>query len=346
MHVCFDPIQKTHAPETFLVSGTWRPCPEVPARVDRFLSVVRSLGLFPSLPEDHGLAPLAAVHTAEYLTFLQTIHGRWQGLGGSRHVLPNVHPASRDGVYPRSPVGQAGYHLGDTACPITAGTWLAAYRSAQCAASAADEVRLGRRHAYALCRPPGHHAAADLAGGFCYLNNAAIAAQSLRADFGRVAVFDVDLHHGNGTQSIFYGRGDVLTVSVHADPTDFYPFFLGHAAERGRGAGLGANLNLPLPLGSGDGPWLAAIESGLERIAAFSPGALVVSLGLDASADDPLAGLRVSPDGFATAGRLISAACLPTVLVQEGGYLSDALGPCLHRFLFAFLEARAHGPTC
>jgi len=339
MHVFFDPIQKTHAPETFLVSGTLRPCPEVPARADRLLEAVSGLGLSVSAPADHGLAPLAAVHTAEYLSFLQTIHDRWQTLGGSRDVLPNVHPDRRDGAYPRSPVGQAGFHLGDTACPVTATTWAAIYQSAQCAVSAAEAVHAGAPQAYALCRPPGHHAAADLAGGFCYLNNAAIAAQSLRQAHDRVAVLDIDLHHGNGTQSIFYRRPDVLTVSLHADPMDFYPFFWGHAAERGAGPGVGANLNLPLPLGTGDGPWLAALDAALTRIAAFAPGALVIALGLDASADDPFGGMKVSSDGFAEAGRRISAAGLPTVLVQEGGYLSDVLGENLRRFLGAVMEA-------
>ncbi|MQX36133.1 histone deacetylase family protein [Roseospira navarrensis] len=342
MHAFFDPVQKSHAPDTFLVSGAWRPCPEVPARADVFVEVAAGLGLPVSAPRDFGLTPLAAVHTAEYLQFLQTIHGRWQSLGGSRDVLPNVHPDRRDGPYPRSPVGQAGFHLGDTACPVTAQTWAAVYRSAQCAVAAADVVRGGARHAYALCRPPGHHAAADLTGGFCYLNTAAIAAQHLRARHDRVAVLDIDLHHGNGTQAIFYGRGDVLTVSLHADPLDFYPFFWGHAAERGTGAGLGANLNLPLPLGTPDGPWLAALDAALARINAFAPGALVLALGLDASADDPFGGLKVSPEGFRAAGHRIGALGLPTVLVQEGGYLSDSLGPCLHAALSGFQEGRRH----
>jgi acetoin utilization deacetylase AcuC-like enzyme len=338
MHVFFDPVQKTHAPDTFLVSGAWRPCPEVPARADVFLSALSDLNPTVAEPPDCGLGPLAAVHTPEYLDFLRTIHDRWQNLGGSRDVLPNVHPDRRDGPYPRSPVGQAGFHLGDTACPVTAETWTAVRRSAHCAVAAADVVREGARYAYALCRPPGHHASADLTGGFCYLNTAAIAAQHLRARHDRVAVLDIDLHHGNGTQSIFYRRSDVLTVSLHADPLDFYPFFWGHAAERGAGAGVGANLNLPLPLGTPDGPWLAALDAALARIRAFAPGAVVIALGLDASADDPFGGLKVTPDGFAEAGRRIGALGLPTVLSQEGGYLSHSLGLCLTRFLTGFVE--------
>jgi len=339
MHVFFDPIQKTHAPETFLVSGAWRPCPETPERADSFLAAVRDLGLTVTVPDDFGLGPLVAVHSPEYLTFLKTIYDRWQGLGGSQDVVPHTHPVRRDGAYPRSPLGQAGYHLGGTSCPVSAGTWTAALRSAHSAVAAARAVRAGAPLAYALCRPPGHHATGDLAAGFCYLNNAAIAVDDLRAGFGRVATLDIDLHHGDGTQTIFYDRRDVLTTSVHADPLDFYPFFLGHACERGTGAGLGYNRNYPLPLGSGDDVWLAALDLALDHITTFAPEALVVSLGLDASAADPFGGLKVSADGFAEAGRRIGAAGLPTVLVQEGGYPTDVLGENLRRFLGAVLEA-------
>ncbi len=167
-------------------------------------------------------------------------------------MIPNIHPIARDGSYPASAVGQAGYHMADTACPISAETFDSACWSAWSAVEAADAVLAGEPAAYALCRPPGHHAFADVAGGFCFLNNSAIAAQRLRSNAARVAILDVDLHHGNGTQGIFYARADVLTVSLHADPARFYPFFWGHADERGEGAGLGANLNLPLPRKSGD----------------------------------------------------------------------------------------------
>jgi len=196
----------------------------------------------------------------------------------------------------------------------------------------------GARAAYALCRPPGHHAFADLAGGFCFLNNSAIAAERLRAGGMRPAILDVDVHHGNGTQGIFYGRCDVLTVSIHADPARFYPFFWGHAHERGTGAGLGANLNLPLARGTGDEDYLATLGTALARIAAFGADAIVVALGLDAHVDDPFRGLAVTTPGFTRIAAAIAGAGLPVLCVQEGGYVSDALGANLTAFLSGIIE--------
>jgi acetoin utilization deacetylase AcuC-like enzyme len=226
--------------------------------------------------------------------------------------------------------------MADTACPISAGTWPAALASAHVAVAAAREVLAGAPAAYALCRPPGHHAFADMAGGFCYVNNTSVAAQELRAHHARIAILDVDLHHGNGTQGIFYGRDDVLTVSLHADPVRFYPFFWGHADERGEGPGLGYNLNLPLARGTGDDEYILALERALHRIRAFAPGALVVALGLDAHKDDPLAGLALTTDGFAHIGAAVAGLGLASVLVQEGGYLTAALGTNLQAFLRGF----------
>ena len=226
--------------------------------------------------------------------------------------------------------------MADTACPIAAHTWDSAYWSAQTALSAADLVAGGARAVYALCRPPGHHAFGDLAGGFCFLNNSAIAAERLRAAGLRPAILDIDVHHGNGTQGIFYARRDVLTVSIHADPAGFYPFFWGHAAERGEGAGQGYNLNLPLPRGTGDAPWLDTLGVALARISAFAPDVLVLALGLDAHEADPYQGLAVTTPGFTRIAARIAALGLPTVIVQEGGYLSEHLGPNLTAFLGGF----------
>ena len=198
----------------------------------------------------------------------------------------------------------------------------------------------GEDAVYALCRPPGHHAYRDLAGGFCFLNNSAIAAAHLRLKHERVAILDVDVHHGNGTQGIFYERPDVLTVSIHADPAFYYPYVWGYAHERGAGAGLGANFNIPLPLKTGDDGYLQALDVAAKRIKAFAPGALVVALGLDASEHDPLAGLAVTTPGFKRIGVALARIGLPTVLVQEGGYLSDILGQNLTAVLAGFEEAR------
>jgi acetoin utilization deacetylase AcuC-like enzyme len=326
--------QKRHDPKAFLSSGAPQPNPEQPERVERLLAGARAAGCDIRRPSNHGLGPIAAVHTPEYVDFLQHIYVRWRRIeGASEEVIPNIHPLARDGAYPASAVGQAGYHMADTACPISAETWDSACWSAWSAVEAADAVLGGERSAYALCRPPGHHAFADVAGGFCFLNNSAIAAQRLRGQASRVAILDVDLHHGNGTQGIFYSRPDVLTVSIHADPVRFYPFFWGHADERGEGPGLGYNLNLPLPRKSGDERFLEALETGLRRIRAFAPEALVVALGLDPFEGDPFGGLSVTTPGFARIGAAIAALRLPTVIVQEGGYLCDALGDNLTSFL-------------
>jgi acetoin utilization deacetylase AcuC-like enzyme len=332
--------QKCHDPKMFLSSGAPKPNPEKPERVERLLSGARAAGLTVERPDNHGLGPVAAIHTPEYLDFLERIFERWRRIeGASEEVIPNIHPIARGGAYPASAVGQAGYHMADTACPISAETWESACWSAWAAVEAADAVLGGARAAYALCRPPGHHAFADVAGGFCFLNNTAIAAQRLRSKAARVAILDVDLHHGNGTQGIFYARGDVLTVSLHADPERFYPFFWGYAGERGEGAGLGANLNLPLPRKSGDERFLEALDVALRRIRAFAPEALVVALGLDAFEGDPFGGLSVTTAGFARIAEAIGALGMPTAIVQEGGYLCDALGDNLAAFLAAYAAA-------
>ncbi len=333
--------QKRHDPRAFLSSGAPQPNPEQPERVDRLLAGARAAGCAVERPMDFGLGPIAAIHTPEYLAFLKNIFARWQRIeGASAEVIPNIHPLARDGSYPASAVGQAGYHMADTACPISAETFDSACWGAWSAVAAAEAVTSGEPAAYALCRPPGHHAFADVAGGFCFLNNSAIAAQRLLRTAERVAILDVDLHHGNGTQGIFYARSDVLTVSLHADPVRFYPFFWGHADERGQGPGLGYNHNLPLPRKSGDDVFLEALKNAFERIRAFAPDALVVALGLDAFEGDPFGGLSVSTPGFARVGEAIAGLKLPSVIVQEGGYLCDALGDNLTSFLTGFGSAQ------
>jgi acetoin utilization deacetylase AcuC-like enzyme len=310
----------------------------VPERCDILKAGAEQAGWTLEAPSDHGLGPIAAIHTAEYLTFLRTIYARWQRIeGAGKEVIPNIHPANRRDGYPLSAVGQAGYHQADTACPISAETWDAAYWSAQTALSAARATAQGEL-AYALCRPPGHHAFADLAGGFCFLNNSAIAAEALRESGLRPAILDIDVHHGNGTQGIFYDRADVLTVSIHADPSRFYPFFWGHAQERGIGAGLGANLNLPLPRGTDDNGFLLALDKALDRIESFGADALVVALGLDAHEEDPFQGLAVTTEGFRKIACRVARTGKPLLLVQEGGYVSDALGRNLSNFLAGIAE--------
>ena len=337
MKAFFAEEQKRHDPTFFLSSGAPQPNPEQPERVERLLAGARASGMEVLRPESHGLGPISAVHTPEYIDFLSRIYERWQRIeGASAEVIPNIHPLARTGAYPASAVGQAGYHMADTSCPISRDTWDSACWSAWTAVSAADAVLSGECWSYALCRPPGHHAFRDVAGGFCYFNNSAIAAQHLRRSAARVAIVDVDLHHGNGTQGVFYARNDVLTVSIHADPVRFYPFFWGHADERGEGLGLGYNLNLPLSRKSGDKIFLDALDTALRRIEAFSPDAIVVALGLDAFEKDPFGGLSVSTPGFSRIGEAIGRLRRPAVIVQEGGYLCDALGDNLTSFLDGF----------
>lgn len=314
-------------------------------QADRARLLLAGLDRLDLVAEEPGPVPrpvLEKVHTPELLAFLETAWEEWQTLpGAGAEVVPNVHPLNSMRSYPGHILGKAGWHMGDTSAPLGRDSWTATLGAAAAAHDAARAVQRGATAAYALCRPPGHHSSTDMVAGHCMLNCAAIAAETLRPDHERIAVLDIDVHHGNGTQDIFYERDDVLFVSVHATPETYYPFFVGHAHETGQGRGAGFNLNIPLPQSTGDEGWCAALAAGLERIAAFAPDALVLSLGLDAHENDPLQGLQVSFDGFRRAGAMIAGAGLPTVLVQEGGYLSPDLTTSLVAFLSGFLGREA-----
>ena len=292
---------------------------------------------------DHGSSPLRAVHDDGYLSFLRDAWDMGRAIDPDlEEIIPTDFAR---GILKRRPKGLAGlvsYHSADTSSCIRSGTWAAVYGAAQSALSAADaleEVSV----AYALSRPPGHHAGADYSSGFCFLNNAAIAGHYLSETRGKIAVLDIDVHHGDGTQALFYQRPDILTVSVHAETSNFFPFFTGDTDETGEGEGVGSNLNLPLPHGSGDDRYLAAIQTGLDRVVEHGAKALVVSLGLDAAESDPMGALSVTTAGFRRAAELISGAGLPTLLVQEGGYPCEALGHNLVSFLSGFDGAAQSG---
>ncbi len=338
MKAFWSAAQQAHAPQFFLVRGELKPNFEIPARAEALLEGCRTLGLEVVTPPPVAETALCSVHRADYLDFLREAPAAWAALPSKGpELVANIHPSpemlANRGRLPESVVGQVGWYTADTACPITADTWHAALIAAAGALAAAEEAVAGR-HAYALARPPGHHAYPARAGGHCYLNNAALAAVQLRKrGAARVAILDIDSHHGNGTQGIFWERDDVVTISVHGDPSQYYPWYVGHAAERGDGRGAGCNLNLPLPRGSGDAAWLAAIDHGLDMVRRCHVDALVVSLGFDASKDEPLNFLTVSEDGFARAGAAIGALRLPCAVVQEGGYNVDILGRLLERFL-------------
>jgi acetoin utilization deacetylase AcuC-like enzyme len=330
-----------HDPAAMAPSPSGRPFYDRAERYGQLLGAVNRLGLPTASAPDHGIAPIAAVHDAGYLQFLETAFERWQ-------ATPLAGPAVRAGSYavrqmqrrPENIVGQAGYYLSGEGVPVLAGTWQAAKASAHVAVEGARRILGGAREAYALCRPSGHHVYADLAGGFCYLNNAAIAAQELVTGGAKPAVLDVDVHHGNGTQSILYARDDVYFCSVHGDPRELYPWYAGYRDETGAGRGLGCNLNLPLPAGTEDQGFIEALETGLSAIRRFGASVLIVSLGFDAHIGDPTANLAVTSDGFRAVGERIGGLGLPTLLVQEGGYIVEKLGDNLTAFLGGFLPKR------
>ena len=335
MQAFWDPVQQHHAPRFFLQRGQVRPNFETPARADALLAGLATLGIEPQMPLAADRAALLAVHDGAYLDFLAGASAEWTALDDvGPELVPNIHPSPEmlaQGATPGGLVGRLGWFTADTSCPIGPATWHAACAAAACAIAAADAV-VGGGTAYALARPPGHHAYAARAGGHCYLNNTAIAAARLRAaGAARVGVLDIDAHHGNGTQGVFWTRGDVRTASVHGDPAGYYPWYVGHADERGP---VEANLNLPLPRGTTDGPWLHAIAHALDWLGDVD--ALVLALGFDASIDEPLAFLRIGNDGFVRAAALVAARQVPTVVVQEGGYNTATLGPLLANTLGVF----------
>lgn len=337
-----DDAHLQHQPAEIISRGRAIPHVEIARRAEELERAAGAAGCDLQGPTAHGMAPVAAVHDAGYLEFLKTAWARWQALPDpTPYVHPYAQPNRRMTGLPSGIMGQAGYYMATNSAPIAEGTWAASLVSADIALTAADAVVDGADVAYALCRPPGHHAFADLAGGFCYLNNVAIAAQHMTRRWPKLAILDIDVHHGNGTQGIFYDRDDVLFVSLHGDPSDYFPFFAGYAEETGAGDGVGANLNLPMAQGAGDGAFLEALDRGFDAIRAHGAEALLVSLGFDAFENDPIGCLKITTDGFGEVARRIGALGLPTTLVQEGGYDCDGLGPNLTSFLNGFRAGRA-----
>jgi acetoin utilization deacetylase AcuC-like enzyme len=342
MRAFYHPDQALHDPLQYMRFGRIVAPKDLPARTHELLTALKARGVKPETPATFGLEPALGVHAPHYLDFLEGAWSRWAELPErGPEVWPSTFPywsgmpeaAARPPCPADGLIGQAGWYLGDLSVPMGPHTWTSALRSSETAAAAADALMDGERLVYALCRPSGHHARADRASGFCYLNNTAIAAQRLRATSARVAILDIDAHHGDGTQQIFYHRDDVLTVSIHADPANYYPFYTGYRAEIGFGVGEGFNLNLPLEHGAGGEEMAAAIETASERIGAFAPEALVVALGFDAHRLDPIGVLRLEARDFARCGALVRAFGLPTLVVQEGGYALGALADCLSAFL-------------
>ncbi|MDP4573387.1 histone deacetylase family protein [Pseudomonas sp. LPH60] len=325
MRSFFHPEQLLHHPRSYYSRGQLRTPQEVPERAQRLVQAAHSLSFAVCQPEDAGLQPLLAVHSAPYLKFLEEAYPHWNEIpeDWGDEVMSNIFVREPNAL--RGVLAQAACYLADGSCPVGEQTWRSAYWSAQSAIAGARALLDGEAAAYALCRPPGHHARAEAAGGFCYLNNAAIAAQVLREKFARVAVLDTDMHHGQGIQEIFYERDDVLYVSVHGDPTNFYPGVSGFAEERGSGAGEGYNLNLPMAHGASEADFLARLEQALAAVRAFGAEVLVLSLGFDIYELDPQSKVAVTRDGFAILGQRIRSLGLPCLIVQEGGYHLDSL---------------------
>jgi acetoin utilization deacetylase AcuC-like enzyme len=283
-------------------------------------------------PSDFGLEPILAVHDKEYIAFLASAWTEWldsdpvvAASPGQNAFLPATFALRKTLRVPSSLLGKAGYYMMDLSACIVEATYSAALTSANCALSAADAAFHNQHSAFALCRPPGHHAGRDYAGGYCFINNASVAANWLSSK-GKVAILDIDYHAGNGTQDIFYKRNDVLTISIHSDPDFEYPYFAGHADETGADEGLGYHKNFPLPKGTGDADYLSTLDEALGMIKSFAPNYLVISAGMDIFDGDPLGTFKVTREAIGEIGKKIASLQLPTVIIMEGGYANKALG--------------------
>ena len=347
MNIFYSDAHRLHDPAFEVFDGGQRvPYLESPERMQRILKALRVTTwaeIHP--PRDFGLDPIRAVHSDAYLNFLASAWTEWlaatpesSAASEKTALLPATFAAKRDQM-PESILGKAGFFLLDLSVPVVAGTYAASLASANCALSTAEFISpssvLGLRSAFALCRPPGHHAGREIAGGYCFLNNAAIAAQWL-TQFGNVAILDVDYHAGNGTQDIFYSRSDVLTISIHADPSFEYPYYAGYATETGEGDGLGFHRNFPLPAGTDDAVYLQTLDKALERITVYGPSSVVISLGMDTYESDPLGSFKITREGIGRIGQQIAALKLPTAIIMEGGYNTNALGENVVAFLEKF----------
>ncbi len=338
-----------HDPQVEMADGALVPAVEIPSRAQMVLDALKDAALGEIIaPDPLDRALVEEVHDPAYVAFLESFWQRWLDAGRDPDVtdtFPFVWPtAGLRKIEPRHLDGLMGRYSFDAGTPMGPGTWAAASSSAATAQTAAQKVADGLPQAFALCRPPGHHAMPDAYGGYCFLNNGAIAAQGLRnAGAARVAVLDVDYHHGNGGQAIFYERSDVFFASIHADPMDEYPYFLGHADETGRGAGEGFNLNIPLPFGTDWAAYSQALCHAIAQIETVGAQALVISLGLDTFERDPISQFSLESEDFNQLGEMLGKLKLPTVIVFEGGYAVDDLATNARNTLTSFLDARATG---
>lgn len=334
MKIVYSEAHALHGERSELMFGGMVPAFETPERATLILAELESRKLGPVLPPAvQSLDVAHAIHAPRYIAFLAEAWALWEAEGRTAPCMPSVWTApgmanaTRMDSEPQTIDGKLGFFSFDTSSAILPGTWRAVKAAYDVALTAADLVASGDRAAFALCRPPGHHAGSTFMGGYCFINNAAAAAQLLRnRGAGRVAILDVDYHHGNGTQEIFYARHDVLVANIHADPRFDYPHFIGFADETGAGEGDGYNLNLPLPLGTTWYGYRPALGHALARIAQFGPDTVVVSLGVDTYKDDPISGFKLDTPDYPALGRLIAGLGKPTLFVMEGGYATAAIG--------------------
>jgi acetoin utilization deacetylase AcuC-like enzyme len=344
MKIFYSEDHRKHFPPFEVFDGGKRvPYFENPERMDRILAALNKTSWAEiSEPKDFGIAPIITVHNHEYIDFLASCWTEWLASDPEVAASPDQHaflPASfalRRTARPTSSLyGRGGYYMMDLSACIVEGTFKAALMSANSALSAAEYVVKNRQTAFALCRPPGHHAGKDYAAGYCFINNAAVAANWLSKN-GRIALLDIDYHAGNGTQDIFYDRNDVLTISIHGDPDFEYPHYIGFADEKGSGAGLGYHRNFPLPKGIDEPKYFSVLEQALELINQFAPQYLVVSAGMDIFDGDPLGTFKITQGGFNSIGKRIASLNLPTVIIMEGGYANESLGTNVVAFLESF----------
>ena len=332
--IFFDSRQLAHQPVQELHNGGWADYAEKASRAKVILAEFERH----QPAHDHGIEPILRVHSEDYVDFLRAAHDDWQTAGRIGDAIGYTWPVvQRRDVNLDRIDARLGRYSYDAATPITADTWHSAYWSAQTALSALDAVvKEGQQCAFALCRPPGHHAGPDYLGGYCFLNSAAIAAAEAARRGRRVTILDIDYHHGNGTQDIFYESADVLYVSIHADPSMDYPFFWGHADERGEGNGTGTTMNLPLPRGTGIDVYLEALVTACSAVEAHGTNLLVLSYGADTFEGDPISYFKLREQDYAVMGTRIAELNIPTVIVMEGGYAIDALGRNVSTFLSGF----------
>ncbi|MGC1496032.1 MAG: histone deacetylase family protein [Sulfitobacter sp.] len=343
MRTFFSEDHRLHFPQAELSGGQFVTPFERPSRVEYVLNQLRARNLTDIVaPDAVDMAPIQALLDPGYLTFLETAWDAWNAEGMAGEIIAANVPAR--GMHmdriPENIDGKVGYYCHASETAITQGTWRAALSSVACAQTAQRHVAAGADSAFALCRPPGHHATIDQYGGYCFINNAAVVADMFRASGAqRVAILDIDFHHGNGTQTLFYDRADVMFASLHGAPQETYPYYLGYADETGKGAGVGTNLNYPMTAGTGYGDWSRALDDAIAKIAAWGAEALVVSLGVDAYKEDPISFFKLESDDFTDAGRRIGRMKLPTVFCMEGGYAIEAVGINTVNVLEGFKDA-------